>query len=396
MAALRTLDRVDLAGKRVLVRVDLNVPMQRGQVSDLTRIEQIVPTLREITEKGGRVILISHCGRPSGRDEAFSLRNVAAAVESASGRSVVFCDDCVGEAVKRAASNLTEGAILLLENVRFYPEEEANEPQFARALAANADVFVNDAFSASHRAHASIEGLARILPAYAGRAMQAEIRALDTVLDSPEKPVAALVGGAKISSKLPILERLIKLVDTLIIGGAMASTFLLARGTSVGRTLTEPDLVETARALLSLAETHCCNVLLPVDAICARQLSPNTSVVTVATSQIPPDLMMLDVGPKSREAICKIVETSRTLLWNGPLGAFETQPFEQGTFDVARLAAQSTEQGRLRTVAGGGDTVAALNAAGVTDRFTHVSTAGGAFLEWLQAGMLPGVVPLFR
>lgn len=396
MLALRTLDNIDVADKRVLLRVDLNVPLRGGDVTDATRIGRILPTLREITSKGGKVILLSHFGRPRGRDPESSLRPIAAAVASALRLPVAFCEDCIGREVRHAISKLTTGTVLLLENTRFYPEEERNDPLFAQALAGNGDLFVSDAFSAAHRAHASTVGLAHVLPAYAGRAMQAEIEALQTALEKPERPVTALIGGSKISTKLPILKNLIGRVDNLIIGGAMASTFLLANGASVGQSLVERDLAGSARELLSLAQAGDCKIVLPLDAVCARELRSCAQTATFPACRIPDDHMVLDVGPRSQDLFSSIIASSRTLLWNGPLGAFETPPFDQGTFALAQYVAELTQSGKLTTVAGGGDTIAALNAAGVTERFTHASTAGGAFLEWLEGRTLAGVAVLMR
>lgn len=396
MEILSTLDEAQIAGKRVLLRVDFNVPIEQGKVKDATRIDRTLPTLREIAWRGAKVIVLSHLGRPQGRDPKASLRPVAAAMASALGRQVAFCDDCVGDDAMRAAHALAAGEVLLLENTRFHPGEEQNNAEFAKALAANGEIFVNDAFSASHRAHASTEGLARILPAYAGRAMQAEIEALRTALVDPEKPVTAIVGGSKISTKLPILKNLVSRVDNLIVGGAMACTFLLARGAEVGRSLVEHDLAGRAREILSLAQAGGCKIVLPVDAACARQLRANSDATIQSVEGIPAELMILDIGPQSTAQISEILARSRTLLWNGPLGAFETAPFDKATVAVARLAAELTQRGHLNTVAGGGDTVAALNAAGVTDQFTYVSTAGGAFLEWLEGRPLPGVAVLMR
>lgn len=396
MGRLRTIDQADLVGKRVLVRVDLNVPIENGRVSDTTRIDRILPTIREITSKGGKAILLSHFGRPQGRDAENSLQPVAGAVADGLGSGVLFHQDCIGDGVRSAVDRLANGAVMVLENTRFHSGEVENCPAFAKALAANADVYVNDAFSVAHRAHASTEGVARLLPAYAGRAMQAEIEALLAALENPKHPVAALVGGAKISTKLPILQHLVGKVDYLIVGGAMANTFLLAWGLEVGRSLVEPKLVCAARDVTKLAASRNCKIVLPVDVVCAQALEQDAPSTTFEATRVPPDQMVLDVGPKTIEALSEIIDSSRTLLWNGPLGAFETRPFQRGTTAVARIAAEATKRGRIITVAGGGDTVAALNAAGVSDRFTYLSTAGGAFLEWLEGRTLPGVAALMN
>ncbi len=393
---LRTLDDVDVTGKRVLVRVDLNVPLEGGTVRDATRIDRAEPTLREILARGGTVILLSHFGRPKGREPEASLRPVGAAVAAALGQAVAFCDDCIGGEVKRALAGLGSGRVLLLENTRFYPGEERNDPQFARALAASGDVFVNDAFSAAHRAHASTEGLARLLPACAGRAMQVEIEALESVLEKPERPVVAVVGGAKVSTKLPILKHMLGKVDHLVIGGAMANTFLLAQGIAVGKSLAEPALVSQASERMARARAKGCHIVLPVDAVCAPKLEAGVATVTADIGAVPADQMMLDAGPATIERLSGLLASARTLLWNGPLGAFETAPFGRATFALAQEAGRLTADGRLKSVAGGGDTVAALHAAGAADRFTYVSTAGGAFLEWLEGRVLPGVAVLMH
>lgn len=396
MHSLRTLDDADVAGKRVLLRVDLNVPVEDGKVSDTTRIDRILPTIREISQKGGKVILLSHFGRPQGRDLKASLGLVAAAVATGLGRRIHFCGECIGDDAKHAVSLLDNGEVLILENTRFHPEEEANDPAFVKALAAHGDIFVNDAFATSHRAHASIEGLGLVLPAYAGRTMQAEIEALHSALEQPERPVVAVVGGAKVSSKLPVLRHLVSRVDTLVIGGAMAATFLMARGIGIGQSLVEPDLRESAREIMELARAGDCAVVLPVDVVCAGKLEKNAATVTCSATRVPEDQMILDIGPASAKILANVLSSSRTLLWNGPLGAFEIAPFGRGTAAVAQWAAELTRLRRLKSIAGGGDTVAALNAAGVTDHFTYVSTAGGAFLEWIEGRSLPGVAVLVR
>ncbi len=391
MTALRTLDQADLRGKRVLVRVDLNVPMENGRVGDLTRIERVAPTIVEIADKGGKVILLSHLGRPKGRDPKQSLRPVAAALSRVVGRPVAFAEDCVGEVAEAAVAGLRAGDILCLENTRYHPGEEKNDPAFVAELAALGDIWVNDAFSAAHRAHASTEGLGHVLPACAGRAMQAEIEALTMALETPEHPVAAIVGGAKISTKLALLDNLMSKVDALIIGGAMANTFLAAQGVAVGKSLAEHGLANTAREILASAAAKGCRIVLPVDAVVAAELKAHAPSRVVPLDRIGSDDMILDIGPLTVEHVISVLAGSRTLVWNGPVGAFEAEPFDNGTVEVAEAAAELTASGRLVSVAGGGDTVAALNAAGVAGRMTYVSTAGGAFLEWLEGKALPGV-----
>jgi len=391
MLRFRTLDQADLKGKRVLVRVDLNVPMENGKVSDATRIERAAPTIAEIADKGGKVILLSHFGRPKGRDPRQSLRPVAAVVAEVIGRPVAFAEDCVGEQAEAGIAKLRPGDVLLLENTRFHAGEEKNDPAFARELAALGDIYVNDGFSAAHRAHASTEGIARELPAYAGRSMQAELDALGKTLEAPQRPVAAIVGGAKVSTKLDLLGNLIAKVDVLIIGGGMANTFLAAQGKQVGKSLAERDLADTARDILAKAEARGCEIVLPVDAVAAQKFEANAPSRVVAVDSVGSDDMILDIGPRSVEHVVSVLARVKTLVWNGPFGAFELEPFDTGTVEVAEAAAELTAAGKLVTVAGGGDTVAALNAAGVTGRFTYVSTAGGAFLEWLEGKSLPGV-----
>jgi phosphoglycerate kinase len=391
MPLFRTLDQADVRGKRVLIRVDLNVPAENGKVSDLTRIERVVPTIREISDKGGKAILLSHFGRPKGPDPKQSLRPVAAAVAEVIGRAIAFANDCVGDPASGAVAAMKAGDILCLENTRFHPGEEKNDPSFVRALAANGDIWVNDAFSAAHRAHASTEGLGHVLPAYAGRAMQAELEALTAALETPEHPVAAIVGGAKISTKLALLNNLVAKVDALIIGGGMANTFLAAKGVSVGKSLAEHGLATTAREILGNARHEGCEIVLPVDAVVAGEFKAHAPSRVVPVDQVGGDDMILDVGPLSIEHVVSVLARAKTLVWNGPLGAFELEPFDNGTIEVAEAAAELTETGRLKSIAGGGDTVAALNAAGVGRRLTYVSTAGGAFLEWLEGKALPGV-----
>jgi phosphoglycerate kinase len=393
--ALRTIDRVDFADKRVLVRVDLNVPVKDGKVTDLTRILAVVPTIREIAGKGGKVILLAHFGRPKGApDSQFSLAPVRAALATALDRPVDFAEDCIGPAAQSAVAEMAPGDILLLENTRFHAGEEKNDPAFVDALAGLGDIYVNDAFSAAHRAHASTEGLAHKLPAYAGRSMEKELAALEKALANPDRPLVAVVGGAKVSTKIDLLQNLAAKVDALIIGGAMANTFLLADGVNVGKSLTEPDLVDTARKIRAAAATAHREIVLPVDAVVARELARDVPTETVDIGKVPADTMILDIGPGSTEAVKGWFDRARTLVWNGPLGAFETPPFDRSTVAAARHAAELTRSKGLMSVAGGGDTVAALNAAGVADAFSYVSTAGGAFLEWLEGKALPGVEAL--
>ncbi len=393
MTQFRTLDDADLSGKRVLVRVDLNVPTEGGRVTDRTRIARILPTIREISDKGGRAVLLAHFGRPKGGpDEKNSLKPVAAALAEELGRPVAFVPATVGDIAHSAIGSMKDGDVVLLENTRFHAGEEKNEAAFVEQLAALGDIFVNDAFSAAHRAHASTEGLARRLPSHAGRTMQAELAALARALELPERPVVAVVGGAKVSTKLELLGNLVKRVDVLVIGGGMANTFLAAQGKAVGRSLCEHDLLDTARAILAAAGN--CRIVLPVDAVVASEFKAHAPSRTVPVDDVGPDDMILDIGPASVAAVKAVLEEARTLVWNGPFGAFEMQPFDAGTVAVAQEAAAMTLAGRLVSVAGGGDTVAALNAAGAADGFTYVSTAGGAFLEWMEGKVLPGVEAL--
>ena len=391
MQSFPTLEDADVKGKRVLVRVDFNVPMHDGKVADVSRIERNAPTITEIADKGGRVVLLSHYGRPKGRDPKESLKPVAAAVAAIIGRPIGFADDCVGEVAERAVAALKPGDILCLENTRFHPGEENNDHDFAKRLARLGDIFVDDAFSVAHRAHASVEAIAHLLPAYAGRAMQEELEALNMALHAPDRPVTAIVGGAKISTKLDLLGNLMTHVDTLIIGGAMANTFLLALGKPVGKSLVEPDLVATARDILAKAKAGGRRIVLPVDVVVAPKLASGVATRVVAVDDVGATDMILDIGPRSVEQAISVLARSKTLVWNGPFGAFEHEPFDAGTVAVAEAAAELTADGRLVSIAGGGDTMAALNLAGVTGRFTYVSTAGGAFLEWLEGKTLPGV-----
>jgi len=396
-ASFKTLDSIDVAGKRVLVRVDLNVPMKAGKVTDATRIERAAPTLAELAAKGARVIVLSHFGRPDGkRVPDMSLKPLVEPLSKAVGRPVAFAEDCIGPVAEEAVRALKPGELMLLENLRFHKEEEKNEPGFIDKLSVLGDVYVNDAFSAAHRAHASTEGLANRLPAAAGRLMQAELEALDKALGNPKRPVCAAVGGAKVSSKLDLLGNLVSKVDKLIIGGGMANTFLHAQGIKVGKSLCEKDLAATALDILGKAKAAHCKVLLPVDAVVAAEFKANVPHQVVDIQACPDDRMILDVGPKSVELYVEELKNCSTLVWNGPLGAFEIKPFDAGTVAVAEAVAKLTSAGKLLSVAGGGDTVAALAAAGVEDKFSYVSTAGGAFLEWMEGKSLPGVAALIR
>ena len=391
--AFRTLDDLgDIKGKRVFVRVDLNVPMADGRVTDETRLRALLPTVSELADKGAKVLLLAHFGRPKGaKHSEMSVSMVLDALQEVLGQEVMFVPEIAGDIVAQSIGILADGDIALLENTRFWPGEEQNDPALARAVAANGDLYVNDAFSAAHRAHMSTEGLAHILPAYAGRSMEAELKALEVALGSPEHPVAAVVGGAKVSSKLDVLNNLVKQVDHLIIGGGMANTFLAARGINVGKSLCEHDLADTANAILDAADVAGCTVHLPYDVVTSLEFRANPPVRTVNVHEVAADEMILDVGPAAVEALADVLKTCRTLVWNGPLGAFEMEPFDAATVSLARTAAALTREGSLVSVAGGGDTVAALAHAGVTEDFTFVSTAGGAFLEWMEGKPLPGV-----
>jgi phosphoglycerate kinase len=395
MPGFRTLDDVDLRGKRVLVRVDFNVPMQDGEVTDATRIERAAATLKELMGKGAKVVALSHFGRPKGkRESSMSLRPIAKALGGVLGTEVAFAEDCIGEPARKLVEALTDGGIALLENLRFHAGEEKNDKTFADELASLGEVYVNDAFSASHRAHASITGLAERLPAYAGRLMQAELEALEAALGGSQRPTAALIGGAKVSSKLEVLGHVLDRVDMLIIGGGMANTFLNAKGVKVGKSLCEHDLADAAREIMAKAQAKNVRIILPDDAVVAAKFEENAATRTIPVGEVGDADMILDIGPKSAEATGRELERCRTLLWNGPLGAFEIRPFDAGTNAVAQKAAELTKSGKLQTVAGGGDTVAALAHAGVLEDFTYVSTAGGAFLEWLEGKELPGVAAL--
>lgn len=396
MPAFKTIDDLnDISGKRALVRVDLNVPVADGKVTDATRIERVAPTIKELAAKGAKVILLAHFGRPKGEVVSdMSLEQIVSAVSQTLGTDVKFAKDSIGEAAKAAVDALPAGGILLLENTRFHKGEEKNDEAFAKALAENGDIYINDAFSAAHRAHASTEGLARILPAYAGRTMQAELEALEKGLGEPVRPVVAIVGGAKVSSKIDLLMNLVKKVDALVIGGGMANTFLAARGTQVGKSLCEHDLADTAKQIMIEAAASGCAIVLPEDGVVAREFKANAANEVVDINAIPEDAMVLDVGPKSVESINAWISRAQTLVWNGPLGAFEIAPFDTATVAAAKHAAEQTKAGKLTSVAGGGDTVAALNHAGVSEDFSYISTAGGAFLEWMEGKVLPGVAIL--
>jgi phosphoglycerate kinase len=387
----RTLDDVDVKGKRVLLRVDLNVPTDNGRVTDATRLERVAPTITEIAGKGGKVILLAHFGRPKGREPKDSLKPVAAALSHVINKPIAFAEDCIGEPAQKAVAAMKDGDILCLENTRFHKEEEKNDPAFVAELAKLGDIWVNDAFSAAHRAHASTEGLGHKLPAYAGRTMQAELDALGKALEAPARPVIAIIGGAKVSTKIDLLENLVSKVDALVIGGGMANTFLHAQGVGVGKSLAEKDLAPTALRILEKAENANCAIILPVDAVVAFHFSANSQSHAYGLDAIPSDGMILDVGPQSTARIHAAIDDAATLVWNGPLGAFEMTPFDRGTVVAARHAAERTKAKKLVSVAGGGDTVAALNQAGVSGDFSYVSTAGGAFLEWMEGKPLPGV-----
>ncbi len=392
---VKSIADADVKDKTVLVRADLNVPMEDGRVTDATRIERFAPTVTDLVERGAKVVILSHFGRPKGqRDKKFSLAPVAEALGGVLGREVKFASDCVGEVAEKAVWALKPGEVLMLENLRFHAGETENDENFARRLSVLGDIYVNDAFSVSHRAHASTYGITKFLPSYAGLSLMKELEALSAALDDPERPTAALVGGAKVSTKIPVLENLLPRMDQIIVGGGMANTFLLALGHDVGNSLAEPDFVDTAKAILEKAKENDCEIVLPSDATCAKEFKAGAEAETCTLDGVPSDSMILDIGPQSIADLKLRLQDLRTLLWNGPLGAFEVPPFDTGTVEIARAAAALTKAGKLTTVAGGGDTVAALNAAGVTDDFTYVSTAGGAFLEWLEGKELPGVKAL--
>lgn len=395
MSSFRTLDDLDLAGRRVLLRVDFNVPMKDGKVTDATRIERAAVTIRELMGKGARVVILAHFGRPKGKHvPEMSLKPVLPAVEAVLGRPVAFAEDCVGAPAEEAVARLSDGEVLLLENLRFHAGEEKDDAAFADQLARLGDLYVNDAFSAAHRAHASVSGIARRLPSAAGRLMQEELEHLTRALEQPERPLAALVGGAKVSTKLDLLGNLVAKVDRLVIGGGMANTFLQARGIDVAASLCEAEMADTVRAIEERAKAAGCDILLPHDVVVAETFEAGAPSKTVAAEAVPAGHMILDIGPESAEALVKALEACKTLVWNGPLGAFEIPPFDAATNRVAQAAAELTKAGRLLSVAGGGDTVAALAHAGAIDGFSYVSAAGGAFLEWLEGRELPGVAAL--
>ena len=392
---VRTLDGVAVAGKRVLLRADLNVPVRDGKITDLTRIERLCPTIRELSAAGAKVVVCSHFGRPNGkRVPEMSLAPMAVALGEVLHRKVRFAEDCVGLPAQQAVEALGDGDVMVLENTRFHPGAETNDPEFVAELAALADIFVNDAFSAAHRAHASTVGVAKLLPAYAGRLMQAELEALEAALAHPVRPVMAIVGGSKVSTKLDLLGNLVTKVDVLVIGGAMANTFLAAQGISVGKSLQEAEMHATARDILAAAAAAKCEVVLPVDAVVATEFRPNPPTQTVPVAEVAADAMILDVGPATVARLVGLLAGIKTLVWNGPLGAFETPPFDAATMALARAVAVRTQEGALRSVAGGGDTVSALRQAGVLDQLSYVSSAGGAFLEWMEGKTLPGVAAL--
>jgi phosphoglycerate kinase len=394
---LRAIAGQDVKGKRVLVRADLNVPVQNGKVSDATRLERLVAGLKDLSHRGAKVIVVSHFGRPkNGPDAALSLKPIAEAFSTLLGRPVHFATDSIGAPAESVVAALKPGDVAVLENLRFHKGEEKNDAAFAQSLAKLGDIYVNDAFSCAHRAHASTEAIARLLPAFAGPLLMEEINALRTALEKPRRPTAAVVGGAKVSTKIPVLENLVAKVDKLIVGGGMANTFLLARGVSVGKSLCEPDLLKTVERIDARAKASGCEIVLPVDGVVAREFKAGAASSAVDVAATPADAMILDVGPKSVAHLIGVLQGCRTLLWNGPLGAFEIEPFGAGTFALAKEAARLTKAGKLVSVAGGGDTVAALNAAGATEQFTYVSTAGGAFLEWLEGRELPGIAALIK
>lgn len=392
---LKTTEKVDVRGKRVLVRADLNVPAKDGRITDATRIERFLPTIKDLAGRGAKVIVLSHFGRPDGqRNPKMSLKFIADAIAGFIGQPVAFADDCIGDEAAKALAAVAPGGVVVLENTRFHAAEEDNDAAFSKALAANGDLYVNDAFSCAHRAHASTEGVARLLPAFAGPQMMAEINALRIALDQPKKPVMAVVGGSKVSTKIPVLKHLVAKVDRLVIGGGMANTFLLADGVKIGKSLCEPDFAATVAEIRAAAKAAGCEIVLPVDAVVATRLEAGVATRVGGLDAVGADEMILDIGPRSVAALVDKIATSATFLWNGPVGAFEIAPFGEGTFAVARAVAAATKAGRLVSVAGGGDTVSALNMAGVADDLTYVSTAGGAFLEWLEGRDLPGVAAL--
>lgn len=393
--AWKTLDDIDVADKAVLVRVDLNVPVENGRVTDTTRIERIKPTVDDLIAKGGKPVLLAHFGRPKGKPvPEFSLGHIKDTVADVLGHPVTFAADCIGGPAKTAVAGMSAGDVVLLENTRFHAGETSNDGLFAASLAALGEAYVNDAFSAAHRAHASTEALARLLPAAAGRLMEAEMKALEAALSEPERPVVAVVGGAKVSTKLDLLGNLVRKVNTLVIGGGMANTFLAAKGIEVGKSLAEHDMADTASEIMAKAEEAACDIILPVDIVCATEFAANADNITVDAANCPADRMILDAGPKTVAKVTEALASAKTVIWNGPLGAFEIEPFDAATNAAAKQAAELSRQGTLVSVAGGGDTVAALNKAGAADDFTYISTAGGAFLEWMEGKTLPGVAAL--
>lgn len=395
MPDFSTLDDLNLTGKTVLLRADLNVPAKNGQVTDTSRLERLVPTLKDLAKAGAKIVILSHFGRPEGKpDPQYSLKPVATALQQVWGQTVAFAEDCIGPKAEEAVKALVPGQILVLENTRFHDGEEKNDATFAQALASLGDVYVNDAFSAAHRAHASTEALARLLPAGAGRLMEAEVEALTKALSNPERPVAAVVGGSKISTKLELLQNLIAKVDILVLGGGMANTFLAAKGTAIGKSICEPDMYDTARDIMSKADARGCMIMLPKDVVVAPALAAGVATQTVAVGAVPADQMILDLGPAATKEIKETIAMCKTVVWNGPLGAFETSPFDRATNEIAIAVADLTKRGQILSVAGGGDTVAALANAGVTHGVSYLSSAGGAFLEWLEGKDLPGVVVL--
>ncbi len=391
MKRFLTLDDLAPKGKTVLLRADLNVPMQDGKVSDATRIERLVPTLKELSQKGARTVILSHFGRPKGKDASMSLAPVGKALSEIYGKPVGFVNDCIGEEPVAAIAKMQDGDTILLENVRFYPEEEKDDPAFAGKIASLGQVYVNDAFSCAHRAHATTHGIAKLLPAYAGRLMEAELNALGSALENPQRPVVAIVGGAKISTKLDLLNNLVTKIDVLALGGGMANTFLAAQGAPVGKSLCERDMKEQALKIMQTAKGHNCKIVLPVDAVVSKEFRANPPVENIAVENVHDNQMMLDIGKETVSSLNGVVSGAKTVLWNGPMGAFETPPFDQGTTALAKTVADLTQQKKLVSVAGGGDTVSALAHAGVEDKMTYVSTAGGAFLEWCEGKTLPGV-----
>jgi phosphoglycerate kinase len=395
LSRIKTIDGLDVKGKRVLMRADLNVPVENGKVADATRIERVLPTIETLRDGGAKLVIMSHLGRPKGeRTPETSLKPVAAKLQEMLGACVVFLDDCVGPEVEAAVNALHDGDVALLENLRYHKGETTNDTGFAEQLAALGDVYVDDAFSCAHRAHASVEAITHLLPAYAGKSMMAEIDALASALEDPKRPVMAIVGGAKISTKIDVLTHLVKRMNVVVVGGGMANTFLYAQGVDIGNSLCEPDLKDTALDVMAMAKESGCEIMLPVDEVIAKELAPETEVDVCDIDAVPSDWMILDLGPKSVARLKGKLGDMATLLWNGPLGAFEVAPFGEGTFALAREAGRLSKAGKLITVAGGGDTVRALNMAGVAPEFTYISTAGGAFLEWLAGEQLPGVVAL--